>query len=229
MIFSPTIVNDGRRLLISSQSMNFLSHSKNAQTTNENIDYQSFFKKNSPNEIRFSSILRANATFPFIMPMISLPTKPEIHLMDAGLRDNYGGKVTLEYLFAIKEWIKENTSGVIIVEMRDTKRILNNQKVNSIDLIDKLKVPFSNMMDNFDRTQDYDQEQLMELSKTSFDFPVDVVTFNLRESIEDRISLSWHLTSSEKQKIERSLHSPENNNALERLKKLLGNNLNGTN
>jgi len=229
MIFSPTIVNDGRRLLISSQSLNFLSHSKNAQTTNENIDYQSFFKKNSPNEIRFSSILRANATFPFIMPMISLPTKPEIHLMDAGLRDNYGGKVTLEYLFAIKEWIKENTSGVIIVEMRDTKRILNNQKVNSIDLIDKLKVPFSNMMDNFDRTQDYDQEQLMELSKTSFDFPVDVVTFNLRESIEDRISLSWHLTSSEKQKIERSLHSPENNNALERLKKLLGNNLNGTN
>lgn len=226
MIFSPTIVNDGRRLLISSQSLNFLSHSKNAQTTNENIDYQSFFKKNSPNEIRFSSILRANATFPFIMPMISLPTKPEIHLMDAGLRDNYGGKVTLEYLFALKEWLKENTSGVIIVEMRDTKRILNNQKVNSIDLIDKLKVPFSNMMDNFDRTQDYDQEQLMELSKTSFEFPVDVVTFNLRESVEDRISLSWHLTSSEKQKIEHSLHSTENKNALFKLKTLLRYNLN---
>lgn len=225
MIFSPTIVNDGRRLLISSQSLNFLSHSKNSQTTNENIDYQSFFKQNSPNEIRFSSVLRANATFPFIMPMISLPTYPETHIMDAGLRDNYGGKVTLEYLFALNEWIKENTSGVIIVEMRDTKRILNKQKVNSIDLIDKLKVPFSNMMDNFDRTQDYDQEQLMELSKTSFDFPVDIVTFNLRESIEDRISLSWHLTSSEKQKIKNSLNSIENKNALKTVQELLGNNL----
>jgi GTP-binding protein EngB required for normal cell division len=149
--------------------------------------------------------------------------------MDAGLRDNYGGKVTLEYLFALKEWIKENTSGIIIVEMRDTKRILKNQKVNSIDLIEKLKVPFSNMMDNFDRTQDYDQEQLMELSKTSFDFPVDVVTFNLRESIEDRISLSWHLTSWEKQKIRNSLNSIENINALKTLEGLLGNNLYRTN
>lgn len=226
MIFSPTIVNDGRRLLISSQSLNFMTNSKEKNTTYENIDFQSFFKNNNPNRIQFSSILRANATFPFIMPMVSLPTKPETHIMDAGLRDNYGGKVTIEYLFALNTWIRENTSGVIIVEMRDTKRILNKQNVNRITLIDKLKVPFSNMMDNFDRTQDYDQEQLMELSKTSFDFPVEIVTFNLRESVEDRISLSWHLTEREKQKIKDALSSQENKNALKELKKYLRNDLN---
>ena len=223
MIFSPTIVNDGRRLLISSQSLNFMTYSSEKHTTFENIDFQSFFKKNNPNSIQFSSVLRANATFPFIMPMVSLPTKPETHIMDAGLRDNYGGKVTIEYLFALKKWIEENTSGVIIVEMRDTKRILNKQNVNRITLIDKLKVPFSNMMDNFDRTQDYDQEQLMELSKTSFNFPVEIVTFNLRESVDDRISLSWHLTGREKQKIKAALSSPENKNALLELKKYLRN------
>lgn len=223
MIFSPTIVNDGRRLLISTQSLNFLTHANETHTTYENIDYQSFFRNNDPNSIRFSSILRANATFPFIMPMISLPTIPETHIMDAGLRDNYGGKITVEYMFALKKWIKENTSGVIIVEIRDTKRILNNQNVNRITLIDKLKVPFSNMMDNFDRTQDYDQEQLMELSKTSFDFPVSVVTFNLRENIDDRISLSWHLTSREKQKIRHALQTTENKKAIDLLKNLLRN------
>ncbi len=226
MIFSPTVVNDGRRLLISSQSLNFMTHSSEKHTTYENIDFQSFFKKNEPNSIQFSSILRANATFPFIMPMVSLPTIPETHIMDAGLRDNYGGKVTIEYLFALKKWIQENTSGVIIVEMRDTKRILNKQNVSNITLIDKLKVPFSNMMDNFDRTQDYDQEQLMELSKTSFGFPVDIVSFNLRESVDDRISLSWHLTGREKQKIQAALNSLENKNSLLDLKKHLGYNNN---
>jgi hypothetical protein len=225
MIFSPTIVNDGRRLLISSQSLNFLTHSSEKNTTYENIDFQSFFKNNNPDKIRFSSVLRANATFPFIMPMISLPTTPETHIMDAGLRDNYGGKVTIEYLFALEKWIQENTSGVIIVEMRDTKRILNKQNVSNITLIDKLKVPFSNMMDNFDRTQDYDQEQLMELSKISFGFPVDIVSFNLRESVNDRISLSWHLTGREKQKIQAALNSLENRNSLLELKKHLGYNL----
>jgi hypothetical protein len=225
MIFSPTLVNDGRRLLISSQSLNFMTHSTEKHTTYENIDYQSFFVKNDPNSIQFSSVLRANATFPFIMPMVSLPTTPETHIMDAGLRDNYGGKVTIEYLFVLKKWIQENTSGVLIVEMRDTKRILNKQNVSNITLIDKLKVPFSNMMDNFDRTQDYDQEQLMELSKTSFGFPVDIVSFNLRESVDDRISLSWHLTGREKQKIQAALNSPENRNSLLELKKHLGYNL----
>jgi hypothetical protein len=158
--------------------------------------------------------------------MVSLPTLPETHIMDAGLRDNYGGKVTIEYLLALKNWIQENTSGVIIVEMRDTKRILNKQNVLPITLIDKLKVPFSTMMDNFDRTQDYDQEQLIKLTKTSFDFPVDIISFNLRESIDDRISLSWHLTSREKQKIKLALNSKENKQALLTLKKSLGNNNN---
>jgi hypothetical protein len=224
MIFSPTIVNDGRRLLISSLSLNFMTHSSEKQTTFENIDYQSFLKNNDPNNIRFTSVLRANATFPFIMPMISLPTVPETHIMDAGIRDNYGGKVTIEYLFALKNWIKENTSGVIIVEIRDTKRILNKQSVRQIHLLDKLLVPFSSILDNFERTQDFDQEQLMELTKTSFGFPVSVVTFNLRESINDRISLSWHLTSREKQKIINSISSIENQKALFALKQQLRHN-----
>jgi hypothetical protein len=155
------------------------------------------------------------------MPMITLPTKPEIQLMDAGIRDNYGGKVTVDYLFALSEWIKENTSGVIIVETRDTKRILNDESYNDISLMDKITLPFGNMITNFTRTQDFDQEQLMKLCSKSFDFPVDVVTFNLREKSKDRISLSWHLTKREKQKIENAFNSKENQQGLIKLKSLL--------
>lgn len=221
MIFSPTIINDGRRLWISSQNLSYVVSKRNGNSAFENIDYQTFFNVNDPNSIRFSSVLRASATFPLVMPMITMPTKPEIQLMDAGIRDNYGGKVTVDYLFAISDWIKKNTSGVIIVETRDTKRILNDESYNEISLMDKITLPFGNMITNFTRTQDFDQEQLMKLCSKSFDFPVDVVTFNLRERSKDRISLSWHLTKREKKKIERAFYSQENQAMLLKLTMLL--------
>ena len=225
MIFSPTIANDGRRLLISSQSLRFLTignTSKEERSNSyENIDYQSFFAKNDPQKIRFSSVLRANATFPFIMPMVTMPTFPEMQLMDAGIRDNYGTRTTIEYLTQLTDWIKENTSGVIIIEIRDTKRILNNESYHSVSMLDKITLPFGNIYSNFPRTQDFDQEQLLEAATKSFPFSLDVITFNLREHSNDRISLSWHLTAKEKYKIERAFYSKANQSAYRKLMKSL--------
>jgi len=220
MIFSPTIVNDGRRLLISSQNLSFMIHDDEA-TAYENIDFQTFFKSNTPQNMRFSSVLRANATFPIIMPMMGMPTIPQMQLMDSGIRDNYGGKVTVDYLFALREWIKENTSGVVIIEIRDTKRIMANEQYNEVSLFDKLFLPFGNVYNNFTRTQDLDQEQLMKLCSNSFSFPVDKITFNLREDYNERISLSWHLTKREKKKIAEAFNSKENKKATARLKALI--------
>jgi hypothetical protein len=222
MIFSPTIINDGRRLLISSQNLSFMVRLRGNTSTYENIDYQTFFKNNDPQSLRFSSAIRASATFPFIMPMMTMPTTPEIQLMDAGIRDNYGGKVTIDYLFANSEWIEKNTSGVIILETRDTKRVLNDEAYHEINLLDKITMPFGNIIINFTRTQDFDQEQLMRLVTKSFNFPVDIVTFNLREQTKDRVSLSWRLTQREKKRIEKAFSSQENTAALTKLKTLLG-------
>jgi hypothetical protein len=225
MIFTPTIVNDGRRLLISSQSLSFLTESTNthAQLSNAygNIDFQSFFKANDPQNLRFSTALRASATFPFIMPMVTMPTSPEMQLMDAGIRDNYGLKTTIEYLHSLENWIKENTSGVIILEIRDTKKILNNESYSKVSFLDKITMPFGNMYNNFPRTQDFDQEQLLKVALNGLPFSVDVVSFNLRENTGDRISLSWHLTKREKAKIEQAYFSLSNQNSLRRLKTIL--------
>ena len=225
MIFSPTIVNDGRRLLISSQSLQFLTKNSDApkqvSISYENIDFQTFFEGNSPQNMRFSSVMRASATFPFIMPMMTMPTSPGMQLMDAGIRDNYGSKITLDYMFTLRKWIEQNTSGVIIVEIRDTKRILNEEAYDHISLTDKLTLPFGNMYNNFPRTQDFDQEQIMKIATAGFKFPVDIVTFNLRENKSDRISLSWHLTQQEKNKIKNAFFSEANQNSLKRLEQLL--------
>ncbi|MGV3632418.1 MAG: patatin-like phospholipase family protein [Bacteroidota bacterium] len=223
MIFSPTVVNDGRRLLISTQRLTFLCSGNNASgnLTNmyENVDFRSLFRRNS--DVRFLSVLRMSATFPLVLPMVSLPTKPEMHVMDAGIRDNYGGKLTMEYLYALEDWIRENTSGVIIVKIRDTKKILKGETLHKVSLFNRFTLPFGNMYDNFPRTQDFDQDELFKLGVEGFDFPVDLVIFNLRESKKDRISLSWHLTSNEKHKIEKALKSESNRLATRQLIQLL--------
>ena len=225
ILFSPTIVNDGRRLLISSQSLKFITNpiedSKSIPTSFENIDYQSYFKKNNPNSIRFSSVIRSQATFPFVLPMVTMPTDPGVQLMDAGLRDNYGTKAMLKFLAVTNEWIEENTSGLIILQIRDTKKLLNKETYHQVSLIDKITLPFGNMYKNFTKTQDFDQEQLLQNGIKGYKFPVDVVAFNLRENKTDRISLSWHLTKNEKQKIERAFKSSSNQLSLQKLKSLL--------
>lgn len=224
-IFTPTIVNDGRRMLISSQKLTFLMNNQHGQphipNSYENIDYLSFFDSVSPGKISFTSVMRASATFPFVMPMVTLPTQPGIQLMDAGLRDNYGGKVTLEYLYAFQKWIKENTSGVVIVQIRDTKKVLRNEKTKTVSLINKFTLPFGNMYSNFPRTQDFDQDEMLKLTGRNLNFPMDVISFNLREDSNDRISLSWHLTKQEKLKIKNAFYSKSNQKSLNDLIKLL--------
>ena len=223
MIFSPTIVNDGRRLIVSSQSMAFLcssiGKSSSVNDMYENIDFQTFFKGN--NNIRFLSVLRMNATFPLVLPMVSMPTQPEMHVMDAGIRDNYGVKIGMEYLFTLQDWIKENTSGIIFLKIRDTKKILEGETVHKVSLFNKFTLPFGNMYNNFPRTQDFDQDEILKIASYGFNFPIDLVVFNLREDQKDRISLSWHLTKQEKVKIRKALKSKGNQHSLEQLKMLM--------
>lgn len=225
MIFSPTIINDGRRMLIASQPVNFLTTPWRAGSgmnlSHENIDFHSFFAHQNTFNVRFSTVLRASATFPFVMPMVTLPSEPEIQLMDAGIRDNYGIKTSVEFLYAMQDWIRDNTSGVVILQIRDTQKILDNEAYQQISFIDKITLPFGNMYKNFPRIQDFNNEELLMMSAQSFDFPVDLISFNLRERTEDRISLSWHLTAQEKLRIREAYHSKKNQAALEQLKRVL--------
>lgn len=225
MVFTPTIINDGRRLFISSQNLNFLASGTYAGTAAsgvyENLDIHSLLNQQNTSNLRFSSVLRASATFPFVMPMITLPTYPETQLMDAGIRDNYGTKTMMLFLHSMKDWIKENTSGVIILEIRDTKKVFDNETFQEVSFIDKLTLPFGNMYKNFPRVQNYNQQELTRLGIKSLDFPIDIIPLNLMEKKDDRISLSWHLTAAEKLKIKKALARPANQKSLQTICELL--------
>jgi hypothetical protein len=85
----------------------------------DGVDFSSFFAKQHSERIQFLTVLRMNATFPFILPNVEMPANPDFDVMDGGFRDNFGHETSLRFIDKFKPWIKENTSKVIIVEIRD--------------------------------------------------------------------------------------------------------------
>lgn len=228
MIFSPTIINDGRRLLVSSQHLSFiqkhaLEENKGLLPLIDNVEYLKLFEGKNPEKIRMASVLRMNATFPYIMPMVTMPTSPGMQVMDAGIRDNYGTRITVDYLKSLEDWIRENTSGIVIVRIRDSKKLMHNEAYKQVGMFDKLFLPFGNMYGNFPRVQDLEQDALLLNSRLFEDGLIDVVSFNLRASVDDKIALSWHLTKSERNQVINAINSDANQNELFRLLHLLSN------
>lgn len=226
MIFTPTIVNDGRRLLISSQDVGFLQRSSVYDSSGlnpliENVEFQKLFRNNEPQNIRFSSVLRMSSTFPYIMPMVTMPSKPGMQVMDAGIRDNYGSKISVLFAESMDDWILENTSGIIIVKIRDTRKLMLDEQYYEVGMFDRIFLPFGNMYGNFPRVQDLNQDELIMNSALYKKGLIEVVSFNLRQKNDDQISLSWHLTKNEKAKINRAIFSEENQQAINKLIEML--------
>ena len=95
MIFTPTIINDERKLYVGAHPVSYLAKPQNRithffQPEIDGADIHYLLGNNSTDSILFTSVLRMNCTFPYILPNVHLPTTPEIEIMDAGIRDNYG-------------------------------------------------------------------------------------------------------------------------------------------
>ena len=222
MIFTPTIVNDGRRLIIAPQPYGFLNGTKFMKKNigPENVELIKLFESNDPFAVSYLSVLRMNATFPYVLPMVSLPTSPEIAVMDAGIRDNYGIKTTIRFIDALAEWISENTSGIILVQVRDIIQDYDIENKDDISLIDKLVQPTLNFYANFHHAQEFNATELVEVAQKS-SIPIYEISFILRNAPKDNISLSWHLTQREKNKIKSTFQSDKNQKELEKIIYLL--------
>src|SRR5687767_14056803 len=83
------------------------------------VDFGAMFKQQQPMNLRILTALRMNATFPYVLPNVWLPSKPVIDVMDAGLRDNVGAETSLRFIDNFRSWISENTSSVVLLQLRD--------------------------------------------------------------------------------------------------------------
>ena len=227
VFFNSVITRDGRKMIIASRPVRFLMRPV-ADTTNimgfdpDAIDFNSFLHHQNSNDINLLSALRMNATFPYVLPNVWLPTNPVIDVMDAGLRDNYGQESALRFISVFKDWLKENTSKVILIQIRDRSLSDWDKPLESNSLIGFLTKPFLILQNNWFKIQDYYQhDQLDYLHKA---YGNDFYRFSFQyipSKKEAPASLSFHLTAAEKRDIADAVNNPLNQQEFERLKKLL--------
>lgn len=226
VIISPTIVSDGRRLLISPQPISYLpyafpqDHIQN-EVLLESVEFRRFFKNQNADSLKYTTALRMTSTFPYIMPIVNLPSDPPMEVMDSGLRDNYGTKTSLKFLYTFRNWIERNTSGVIILQIRDTEKKPPEVKPHKDTFIKSISSPVGNIYKNLFITQDYEHDQLIQYASEWFDGSIDVIDFCIDNNEKNQLSLSWHLTEREKKQIYNSIYSDKNQENLKRLQELI--------
>jgi hypothetical protein len=155
--------------------------------------------------------------------------------MDAGISDNFGLSDAVRFLYAFKEWIEENTSGVIFFAIRDSPKISTITRKSSLTIIDDFSQPISNVYNNFENFQDIANDLLIGYGESWFDGKIDridieyqaetyVNILNEMDSIRQnnaRAALSWRLTTREKHGIVNNINTSSNREQLQRLMKLL--------
>ncbi len=240
LFLAPTSVNDGRKLYITPNSSSYMSSknikddSLNTLIDNRSIDFLRMFKNQDAENLSFLTALRMSASFPYITPNVNLPSEPSLEIMDAGLADNFGVSDAVLFLYNFKDWIAENTSGVIILTVRDSKKAAIIEKKQNLSIIEKLSTPISNIYNNWSNVQDTRNDLLIEYAHEWFqgDLSHAMLTYDAgiafsddsldkMKHIEERASLNWRLTGREKYNIKKAINSSENQKTLQWLNQSL--------
>ncbi|MCW5911571.1 MAG: patatin-like phospholipase family protein [Cyclobacteriaceae bacterium] len=240
VILTPTVVNDGRKMYIASRPVSFMNTElKNMpgypQHKVSGVDFHRFFKDQDAEDLRFLSALRMSATFPYITPNTTLPTEPPIQIMDAGISDNFGLSDAVRFLYAFREWVSENTSGVVFLSIRDSPKLGTITAKKGQTIIDDMTQPISSVYNNFENFQDITSDLLIGQAYSWMKVPIHRIDLQYQaesylpilqnmDSIRQnsaRASLSWRLTTREKDGIVRNIYSPQNRSEINKLIELL--------
>jgi hypothetical protein len=227
MFFNSVVTRDSRKMIISTQPVSFMMQgwqdtTKIPYMDPDAIDFTAFFKKQDPFNLRILTALRMNATFPIVLPNVWLPSNPVIDVMDAGLRDNYGQETTLRFLETFDDWIRANTSGILIMQIRDRSPGGWDSPYLSDDISDHATKPFLLLQHNWFKMMEYFQNDMLSyygehpgriFHKVLFEYAAD--------KEENKAALNFHLSKREKKDVMHSISSFSNVKSFKQLMGLL--------
>lgn len=228
MLFNPVITRDSRSMVISTQPISFLMKPRYDSTKipamdPDAIDFGALFARQNPMNLRLLTALRMNATFPYVLPNVWLPTNPVIDVMDAGFRDNFGEQTSIRFLNVFKEWLQQNTSGVVLLQIRDRRTGGWANPYESEDITEIFTKPLLLLENNWYKMQEYNQDDLLSLSQNSMGFPFYKLIFQYVPKTEDAgAALNFHLTRQEKLNIAGALESEQNQKTFRRFSRIDG-------
>ena len=155
--------------------------------------------------------------------------------MDAGISDNFGIADAVRFIYSFREWIAANTSGIVILSIRDSPKLAPVAEQSNNTLMDDFTQPIASVYNNFENFQDITNDNLVGYARTWFKGPIDRIDLQYlpisysdilqnMDSIRQhsvRASLSWRLTSKEKRDVVETLNTSPNQREMEKLIKLL--------
>ncbi|MEI9935339.1 MAG: hypothetical protein WDM71_10950 [Ferruginibacter sp.] len=227
IFFNSVITRDGRKVVLSTQPVSFMmkpaAFANDSNFSPDAVDFTAFFSKQDPLNIRVLTALRMNATFPYILPNVWLPTNPVVDVMDAGLRDNFGQETTLRFIDNFKDWIEKNTGGVIIVQIRDRSKDNWQLPLVTGSIVDLLVKPATMLQHNWYKLQDFFQtDQYGYYYDDTINQNLKRITFMYVPANEDESAeLNFHLTAAEKKDVIASFNSNYNQQKLKELLELI--------
>lgn len=226
LFHNATLVNDYKQLIISAQPVRYMMKPLKRESGGDHVetdmlDFCSFFKNNGGNLLQLSTAVRINATYPLILPAVNLPTTPEISAIDGGMRDNNGAQIVFRFMDVFKEWINENTSGVVVIQIKYFSKFKTPKKADKLSLLEKVTNPIGTIYSNIFELQDYEQDQLFNAANNFLGGKLKVVRFEYNDGMREKEgSLSFHLTEQEKRNIIECAQNKHNAKGYAELKQL---------
>lgn len=228
MFLTPYLINDGRQLVITPHPVRYMMQAPDPggklEVGVDAVDFRALLAGHNADSLSFLSALRMNCTYPYILPNVWLPTLPAVEVMDAGFRDNYGILTAARFIHVFKDWIRENTGGVAIVEIRCWEKVHPIEKSDSKGILDNMITP-ATVAGNITSVQDFDSDNILSmLDGLLGENMVEVVPF-LYRPVRKRAeaSMNLHLSKREKQDIEKAFYTAENQFSLAHLIEFLNN------
>jgi hypothetical protein len=224
IFFNSVITRDSRKMIISTQPVSFMMRpAADSNTTRipepDAVDFAALFQKQTPLQLRTLTALRMNATFPYVLPNVWLPSEPVIDLMDAGLRDNYGQESTVRFIRVFKQWLKENVSRIVVLTIRDRKLGNWDHPFETGSLPGIFTKPMTQLQYNWVKVQDYNQNDQWNGLEQVFGPMLEKIVFQyIPENEKKGAALSFHLTTSEKNEIRRNIYNHQNQESFNRVK-----------
>lgn len=229
IFFNSVITRDSRKMLISTQPVSFMMRPLDDSTRipiadPDVIDFVSFFKKQDPYNLRMLTALRMNATFPIVLPNVWLPSNPVIDVMDAGLRDNYGQETTLRFLSVFEDWIAANTSGVLLLQIRDRGVGGWEAPYLSDDISDHATKPFLLLQHNWFKMMEYAQNDILSYYSKNAKHTIHKILFQyVPAKNESKATLNFRLGQQEKKAVINAVNASANMGSFEKVIALMKN------
>jgi hypothetical protein len=227
LMVNGTVINDARRLMISPQPIGYLTRSVNSlgnpSPQIDAVDFAAFFKDQDPYNLQIMSALRMSATFPIVLPVVKMPSKPQMNIMDAGLRDNFGTESSMRYLCTFRDWMDKNAGKVILIQIRDTRANEPSEPDEENSMSTMILDPLFAIQQKWSGFQTYYQSYLNDYVSASFPpGKYQRITLQYVPQNKDRsAALNFHLSSREKDDLMQSVFNADNQKGFELLKGIL--------